>query len=459
MNAIAPSRSRPTPIRSPFDRARRKAYWRLLPLLGVCYVVAYVDRANVGLAKLTMSQALPAFDNAVIGLGAGLFFVGYFLLEIPGCLVVEKWSARKWICRIMITWGVVASLTAFVKTPAQFYLVRFVLGLAEAGFFPGVVVYLTHWFPSRDRARALAWFIVATPLAQIVSPKISNWLLKIGTDELTNGVSIHHPELLGLQGWQALYVFWGVPAILLGLLVPFILKDRPGDARWLTPEERQALEDNLAADRAQRGAGRRMGLAAALRHPKVLLLAAAYFCGTSAGYGYEFFVPSILQQWYSLKIDTITWLVLLPPLLAVAGQLFVAWNSDRTGERRFHAIVPLLMGATSLAVAPLTRGHLPLTIACFILAFAGIKSYQPAFWSLPSLFLVDTAAAGSTGLINSIGNLGGLVGPSVLGKVETLTGSFAGGICYLAASLAAAAGIISWLRFEEKEGGGKGLTR
>jgi ACS family tartrate transporter-like MFS transporter len=424
---------------------------RLLPLLGSCYIIAYVDRANVAIAKLTMSQALPAFDNAVIGLGSGLFFLGYFLLEVPGALLVEKWSARKWICRVMVTWGLVAASTACVKTPHQFYLVRFLLGLAEAGFFPGVIVYLTHWFSSGDRTRALACFIIATPVAQIVSPKISNALLKIGTDEVINGVSVHHAELFGLKGWQVLYIFWGVPAILLGLVVLFALKDCPRDARWLTSEERQALEENLAADRSRRAAGQRMGLLEGLRHPKVMLLAAAYFCGTSANYGYEFFLPSILQRWYSLKIDAITWLVLLPPLLALATQLFAGWNSDRTRERRFHAIVPLLIGATALAMAPLTRGHLSLTITCFMFAFAGIKSYQPAFWSLPSLFLTDAAAAGSIGLINSIGNLGGFLGPSILGKVENLTGSFVGGICYLSASLAITAVVISCLGLGKKE--------
>jgi len=224
------------------DRARQKAYWRLLPLLFICYVIAYVDRANVAIAKLTMTRDLPGFDNAVIGLGAGLFFIGYFLLEIPGTLLVEKWSARKWICRIMITWGVMATLTAFVKTPSQFYLVRFLLGLSEAGFFPGVIVYLTHWFPSRDRARALACFLVATPIAQIVSPKISNALLKIGIDETINGVPVHHPELFGLEGWQCVYIFWGIPAVVLVVVVFCLLKNRTRDAELLTPEESEALE-------------------------------------------------------------------------------------------------------------------------------------------------------------------------------------------------------------------------
>ena len=429
------------------DRARRKAYWQLLPLLFICYVIAYVDRANVAIAKLTMTRDLPGFDNAVIGHGAGLFFIGYFLLEIPGTLIVEKWSARKWICRIMISWGIMATLTAFVKTPSQFYVVRFLLGLAEAGFFPGVIVYLTHWFPARDRARALSCFLVATPVAQIVSPKISNALLKIGTDETINGVAVHRPELFGLEGWQCVYIFWGIPAVLLGVVVFFLLKDRPRDAEWLTPEESEALELEREKDLRRT---RRLTVLEALRHPKVLLLALAYFCIVTGSYGVEFFLPSILQQWYHLKLNAITWLLILPPLLALAGQMFVGWNSDRTKERRFHAVVPIALGALALALAPLTQGRLFLTIACFMLAYLGFKAYMPAFWSLPNLFLTEAAAAGSIGLINSIGNLGGYLGPSVLGKVQTLTGSFVGGIYFLCVFMTMSATIIFLLRLERK---------
>jgi ACS family tartrate transporter-like MFS transporter len=437
------------PAASALDRARKKAYWRLLPLLFICYVIAYVDRANVAIAKLTMTRDLPGFDNAVIGLGAGLFFIGYFLLEIPGTLLVEKWSARKWICRIMITWGIMATLTAFVRTPFQFYLVRFLLGLSEAGFFPGVIVYLTHWFPSRDRARALACFLVATPIAQIVSPKISNALLKIGIDETINGVTVHHPELFGLEGWQCVYIFWGIPAVALGIVVFFLLKDRPRDARWLTPEESEALQQELEQEK-NRHRARRLTVLEALRHPKVLLLAVAYFCIVTGSYGVEFFLPSILQQWYHLKLDTLTWLVILPPMLALAGQLFVGWNSDRTKERRYHVVVPIALGALGLALAPVTQGHLSFTIACFMLAFAGFKAYMPAFWSLPNLFLAEAAAAGSIGLINSIGNLGGFLGPYVLGQVQTLTGSFVGGIYFLCISMTLSATIIFFLRLEQK---------
>jgi ACS family tartrate transporter-like MFS transporter len=416
------------------DRARSKAYRRLLPLLFLCYVIAYVDRANVAIAKLTMTNELPAFDNAVIGLGSGVFFIGYFLLEIPGTLLVEKWSARKWISRIMISWGIVAALTAFVKVPWHFYTVRFFLGLAEAGFFPGVIVYLTHWFPSRDRARALAWFFVATPIAQITSPKLSNELLKIGIEG--------HPRLLGLVGWQWVYIAWGIPAVLLGILVLIFLTDRPGQARWLDPDEREALELELKREKALHHAGRHMSLLEALSHPKVLLLAAAYFFIVTGNYGVEFFLPSILQAWYNLDLNKLTWLVIIPPIGSLVGQIFIGWSSDRTRERRLHAALPIYMGATALICTLLNRDHIWLTIVLFTLALTGLKAYLPAFWSLPSLFLTEAAAAGSIGLINSVGNLGGFLGPSVIGMVQKLTGSFQGGITILATSMAVSATIL-----------------
>jgi len=443
------------PAPSALDRARRKAYWRLLPLLFICYVIAFVDRANVSIAKLTMTKDLPGFDNAVIGLGAGMFFLGYFLLEIPGSLIVERWSARKWICRIMVTWGFMAALTALVKTPEQFYGVRFLLGLAEAGFFPGVVVYLTHWFPGRDRAKALACFFVATPVAQIVTPNLSFALLKIGTDEVVNGVAVHHPEVWGLEGWQWIYIVWGLPAVLLGVAVLFLLPDHPRHAKWLTPEEREALENELAAEKAKGAAGGHMTVLQALRHPKVLLLALAYFCTVTGSYGVVFFLPSILKDWYDLKYDALTWLVILPPLFALVAQVGVGWNSDRTKERRLHAVLPIVIGALALAALPSTRGTLPLTVACFIVAFIGFKAYQPAFWTMPNLFLASSAAAGSIGLINSVGNLGGFLGPYLLGKVETVTGSYVGGIYYLCGSMLVSATILFFLGLGHREKAGK----
>ena len=435
-----------TPIdTAALDRARRKAYLRLSPLLFLGYVIAYIDRVNLSIAKLTMLKDL-GFDNAVLGTASGIFFIGYFFLEIPCALAIERWSARKLICRIMVTWGIVAALTALVKTPAQFYTARFFLGVAEAGFFPCVLVYLTHWFPLRDRARALAWFMVATPAAQIISPKISGALLVIGTDETVAGHVIHHPALLGLVGWQWVYVFWGLPAIVLGFVVFFMLADRPADAQWLTAEEKEALTAQLELEKARIAGRRRMTVLEAFKNPKVLLLALTYFFGVTANYGLETFLPSILKDWYSLSVDQITWLVILPPCFAFASQLFVGWSSDRHQEYRFHAATALLIATAALLLAPLTRGHLAWTIVCFVIFSAGQKGYQPAFWALPSLFLTEMAAAGSIALINSLGQFGGFVGPDVLGLVQTHTGSFVGGIYFLCACLAVAAAIILSLR-------------
>jgi ACS family tartrate transporter-like MFS transporter len=431
-----------------------------------------VDRANVAFAKLTMVKDVPGFDNAVIGLGAGIFFIGYFLLEIPGSVIVERWSARLWICRIMVTWGIVASLTAFIGVPLgvsewtvnlinstfgaklgvpefQFYAVRFLLGLAEAGFFPGVVVFLSHWFPSRDRARALALFFMATPVAQIIAPPICALMLKIGTTEMINGVAVHHPLVLGLKGWQWIYVSWGLPAVIIGVLILIMLPDRPRDAKWLGRDECEALEAELA--RSNPKAKVHMSLWRGLRDPKVLALSFAYFCTVTGSYGVVFFLPSILDRWYSLKYSQLAWLTTLPAVMALLGQLFVGWNSDRTKERRWHTVLPILIGAVAIAVAPLTRGYLTLTIICFMLALGGLKAYLPAFWTMPYLFLTSSAAAASIGMINSVGNLGGQLGPYVIGKVETITGSFVGGLYFLAGSMMVCATIVFLLGLGRKE--------
>lgn len=441
------STSPPTP--GALDRARYKAYVRLIPLLFLSYAIAYVDRINVSLAALRMGEDLQGFNKDVIGTGAGIFFLGYFLLEIPGTLLVERWSARKWFCRIMVTWGLVAALTAFVKTPWQFYGIRFLLGLAEAGFFPGVIVYLTHWFPARDRAQALSWFFIATPVAQALSPKLSYLLLRIGTTETSGGITTTYPTLLGMHGWQWMYIGWGIPAVLLGVLVLFLLPDWPREARWLDPDEREALEKELASEKLQHKQGHaHLTVFQALRHRKVLLLAAAYFFVVSTSYGVEFFLPSILQKWYDLNLNAVTWAVVIPPLGGLAGQLLVGWSSDRTGERRLHASMPIYFGAAALTGAlfiPASLSHdarLVMAVALFTVALAGLKAYMPAFWALPSLILTEAAAAGSVGLINSVGNLGGFVGPKVLGWVETNWHSYVPGLMYLCVSMAVSATII-----------------
>jgi ACS family tartrate transporter-like MFS transporter len=420
-------------------RARRKAYWRLIPLVFICYAIAYIDRSNVAFAKLTMARDL-GFDEEIFGTGFGIFFLGYVLLEVPGALIVERWSARKWLGRIMITWGIVAALTATVKTPAQFYGMRFLLGLAEAGFFPGVIVYLTHWFPDRDRARALALLVVAAPIAQIVSQRLSVPLLWYGATDVVGGVVVSHPLLFGLRGWQCMYVVWGVPAIVLGVVVLFLLTDRPAQARWLDEDERAALEAMLARERAAMGTVPHLGLGAMLRNPAVLLLAAANFLITSGHYGIEAFLPTILQSWFHLKIGAVAWAALPPFVVILVAQLGVSWSSDRRRERWWHTALPMFWGALVLVMTTLASGSLVLTVVFFALALGGIRSYVAPFYALPKLFLQGSAAAGAIGFISAVGNLGGFVGPRTVGKIAKTTGSFVGGLLFLA-GMAALAGI------------------
>lgn len=448
---------------APLDRARGKAYLRLLPLLFLCYVIAYVDRVNVGFAKLNMQTDLAplGFSEGVFGFGMGVFFIGYLLLEIPGTLIVEHWSARKWISRIMISWGFIAALTAFVHlrnpfvTPfaagvgralagvvrlvdvlpwqgardwatataltlespnaayiVQFYGVRFLLGLAEAGFFPGVIVYLTHWFPRKDRTKALSFFFIGTPIAQIIGPPISALLMGIGRDG--------RPPVLGLVGWQWVFIAWGIPAVLLGIIVLAYLPDRPRHAKWLTNDERDALDGELAREKADHKASSgHMSVAQALTNPKIILLAAAYFFVVTGNYGVEMYMASILRDWYKLVVNNVAYLIIIPPIGSLIGQILVGWNSDRTQERRWHASVPIVIGAVALALTPLLRLPTPvMTIILFTVAMTGLKAYLPAFWALPSLLMTESAAAASIGLINSFGNLGGWIGPSVVGAVK-----------------------------------------
>lgn len=423
------------------DSARRKIFLRLLPILVVCYIIAYVDRNNVAIAKMTMVRDLPEFNERVFGFGMGVFFWGYLLLEIPGTILVERWSARKWICRIMVTWGIIAAATAFVKTPMQFYLIRFSLGLAEAGFFPGVIVYMTHWFPKQDRARALAMFLISSPIAMMISPIVSQTVLHYGTTEIINGETVSYPPLWGLQGWQWIYIMWGIPAVVLGALVPFILPDKPHHAGWLSKDESNALETILEEEKRQIAPKSHLSLFKALSNPAVILLSLVYFGTTAANYGVETFLPSILRSWYTLTPAQAALLTILPSIIVLIGQLAIGWSSDRTQERRLHASIPILFGVAAFLLAPWTQGHFVLTLACFMMAAGGMKAYMPAFWTLPNLFLTSTAAAGSIGLINSLGNLGGFVGPFALGYIKEATNSYdiglycLGGLGILSASI------------------------
>ncbi|HYF36110.1 MAG TPA: MFS transporter, partial [Prosthecobacter sp.] len=288
----------------------------------------------------------------------------------------------------------------------------------------------------------LSYFLIATPFAQIISPKISNWLLKFGTSEVVDGVTVTYPRLLGMAGWQWVYIFWGIPALILGLVVLWYLTDKPRQAKWLTDEEKVALENELENERVLKSGRRKMTFGQAMAQPKVYLLALAYFCTVTCSYSIEFFMPSVIKAWYNMSLDSVTWWIILPPLGALAGQIIAGRSSDHFQERRWHAIVPILIGAVAVGCVPFTKGNIYMTIIVFTLVFAGFKSYMPAFWSLPNMFLVQTAAAGSIGFINSVGNLGGFLGPTFTGFLAKKTGSFDAGLHYLAGFMLLSASII-----------------
>ncbi len=400
------------------QRARHRVARRLLPFLFILYVIAFLDRMNIGAAALQMPHDL-GFSEGVIGTGAGIFFVGYFLLEIPGALIVERWSARKWIARIMISWGLMTVLMAFIHTARQFYTVRFLVGAAEAGFLPGVIVYLTHWFRYQDRAKAIAFFYAANPLSYVIGSPLAGVLLGL--------------SWLGMRGWRWLFIIEGIPAILLGFITIWYLTDWPHQARWLSDEDKLWIEDQLKAEKAAKKRSYRIW--EALRHRDVILLTLCYFCAMTGSYGIAFWLPTILKRLSGQSDLRVTMMAALPYIAAFVTQQVNGWHSDRVNERRWHAAVPVLVCGVALGLAVLFRGNLGVSLALFVVAGGSFYGFQPVFWAVPTLFLSESAAAASIGLINAVGNLGGLAGPMVMGYLANRTHSFSAGLLYLVASL------------------------
>src|ERR1700756_4956828 len=402
------------------QRARRRIARRLLPFLFLLYVIAFLDRMNVGAAALQMPHDL-GFSEGVIGMGAGVFFLGYFLLEIPGALIVERWSARRWIARIMISWGLVTVFMAFIHTARQFYVIRFLVGAAEAGFLPGVIVYLTHWFRYQDRAKAVAFFYAANPLSYVIGSPLAGLLLGL--------------SWLGLRGWRWLFIIEGIPAVALGLITIWYLTDRPEQARWLPEEERSWIITELQREKEAKNQRRSYRVWEALRHRDVMLLTGCYFCAMTGSYGIAFWLPTILKRLSGKSDLKVTLLAALPYIAAFVTQQVNGWHSDRTRERRWHAAIPLFMCGLALALAVFYRSNLIVSVGCFVLAGGSFYGFQPVFWAVPTLFLTESAAAASIGLINAVGNLGGFVGPMVMGYLAHRTHSFSAALLYLVASL------------------------
>jgi ACS family tartrate transporter-like MFS transporter len=403
------------------NRTLRRVIWRLIPFLVLLYIIAFIDRVNLSYAKLQMNDELK-FSDAVYGFGAGIFFIGYVLLEIPGTLLVERWSARLWISRIMITWGIIATLMGFMRTESGFYWLRFLLGLAEAGFYPGVIVYLTHWFPERQRGKAISLFMVGSPIASVIAAPLS-------------GVIMEYVHWFGLSGWRWVFILEGIPAILIGMVTFFYLTDKPAGARWLAPDEAAWLEAEIQEERNRKAAVQHGNFWLALKEPVVFSLTAIYFAGMTGLYGFTMWLPTIVKKFSGLPTLQVTLLSAIPYAITLVLMLAVGRSSDRRNERIWHTALPLIAAGLAFVGSVATKDYVWISLAMLSLVGAGVWSFIPTFWTLPSTFLTGSAAAVAIGLINSFGNLGGFAGPYVVGYLSNKTHSTTSGIAVLAAAL------------------------
>jgi ACS family tartrate transporter-like MFS transporter len=411
---------------SDFEKATMsKILWKLMPFLCVCYMAAFLDRVNLSFAKSAMATDLQ-LDAEAYGAGAGIFFIGYFFFEVPSNLILERIGARVWIARIMVTWGVISSAMMFVTGEWSFYSLRFLLGAAEAGFFPGAIYYMTQWFPAAYRSRTVAIFMTAAVASNVIGSPISGLLLELdGT--------------LGLHGWQWLFLIEGLPSVVLGVLVLRLLPNGPHEAKWLSEEERGWLESRIDSERARAAGtgpgkhGSHVSLVKALTDLRVVLLCAVYFCNVVGGYGLDFFQPTLIKKVFpNASLAEVGYVNAIPALLTIFVMNLHGRSSDRKAERKWH-----LVGAMWWAASGLFLASLPLppavTLTAFVLAVSGRWSAIAPFWGLSTAFLSGRAAAGAIALINSIGNLGGHVGPSLMGWLEKTTGSNAAGLRIIAA--------------------------
>jgi sugar phosphate permease len=402
----------------------------ILPLF-IGSVIAYLDRVNLAYAALTMNKDLD-FSSSVFGLGAGIFFAGYVLFEIPGALIAERWSARIWLARIMISWGLVSWLMAYVKTEWQFYFLRFLLGAAEASFYP--VAYasvIPRWFTAAERPRALALMLTSLPVSAIVGSPLAGWLLTV--------------QVFGFKGWQALFILEALPALLFGLVIAFWLKDWPADAAWLSDAKKIQLAQAYAREVDAKRRRKDYTVWQALGDKEVLKLSLTYFLWITGFWGYNYWMPTVLQEasgWSSLRIG---WMVVIPMTLALGGMLLVGYSSARTGEMRWHGAIPMFLAAAGMGIGPFLKTPSG-SFAAVCLAGIGVYGAFGVWWSYPTTFLSGAAAAGAIGLINSFGNIGGFLGPYLTGVMKDLSGSVQGAYLYLAASLLAAGVLMVTLR-------------
>ena len=419
------------------DHVVNKVIRRLVPFVLVCYLINQIDRVNVSFGALTMNKEF-GFTPEVFGFGAGIFFVGYFFFEVPSNLILHRVGARSWIARIMLTWGAVSVGMAFVNSQTSFYVMRFLLGLAEAGFVPGIFLYLTHWVPEKRRGVALGLFILAAPLTPVVAGPLSSLLLEL------DGVA-------GLHGWQWMFIVEGLPAVLLALVIHVYLTDRPCEATWLTPEERDWLEARLAAEAAEtERAGGGHSVLDGLRSPMVLLLTAIYLSLVIGLLGLAFFLPQIIKT-FGLSNLQVGFVTAVPYGFAVLGCLWWPKRSDQAGERRWHFIAPCFLGAAAFVTAGLIGAN-GLALIPLCIALVCVYGCLPVFWAIPNQFLTGLAAASGLAFINSFGNLGGFIGPYLVGWMRGLTGDFVLALICLSSGLIVAGILALFLPLERRRG-------
>jgi ACS family tartrate transporter-like MFS transporter len=407
--------------------AQRKAGMRLIPVIGIGYGLAYIDRLNLSFSSLQMNRDLH-FSASVYGFGAGLFFIGYALCEVPSNLALLRFGAKRWLARIMFTWGLLASAMMFVRTPFEFNAVRLLLGVAEAGFFPGVIYYLTLWFPARMRARAVSRFYIALPLSSVVMGSVAGWLLGLGGK-------------LGLAGWQWLFLVEGLPAILFSFVILKLLPDGPVKAAWLTPKEKAWLENQLKADGERAHLGHDAGVLQALLSPKVWMIGAYFFCALTTNYAYGFSAPAILQGATGWSVTQVGFLIACFGLAGAAGMLLNGAHSDRTGERALHCIVPCIVMSVGFVAA--SYAHAPWLVAGALAAsFTSFMSMQGPALALPTQFLAGRAAAAGIAAMNTITMFSGFVGPYWMGLMKDATGSYQAGLRGLALPALGAAAVM-----------------
>lgn len=387
--------------------ARRRIAVRLLPFIMAMYVVCQVDRTNVAFANLRMSADL-GFADRVYGLAVGMFFVGYVLFEVPGAIIVERWSARKWLARILISWGLVTILNGFIHTPRQFYLVRVLVGICEASFFPGIIVVLTHWFRESDRAKTIGFFCIGAPAASSTGAIIAGWVLGV--------------HWLGIVGWRWLFILEGIPPIILGLVALFYLTDWPHEALWLSQDERNWITEELASETAAKKKVRDYSIWEAFRDWRVILLTLVWLLSLTAQLASVYWSPTFIKRLSHLPDTRIALLGSLTGILGIVGLVVNGWHSDRSGERRWHALLPLAGSGLSFLLVLRSGGHLAVMVALLSLGGALFYTYLPVIWTIPTMILCESAAAASFGLINSVGQLGGLAGPYVVSYLNERTG-------------------------------------